>query len=994
MKSLFVTLLLFLLSNSLYGQTAEEAQALHDKGRECFNAGKVVEGREFTLKAMEMRKTLFGEINEDYITSLNNYALSFSMENDNDKAIELQTKVLQLCDKLAKPHKNSGLYTMNMGRYYYLKANHDNAIRYWEKALTMVEKYSDLYERLLEWLSMEYAEREDLDNQQRMMALMEEHNQHELTLPCDEPGCMTERAEYYAVTGNRAKAKECYLKALGMDMDNGQKVNTYKSYALFLYDTDDFVSASEYTVMAATILLQQDGETEEYIQLIHKAALYEFIGAQYQASVDNFRKVIAYYEKHPSEASEKNLVLCHKGLGNTLSAMKLYADARDEFQKTVDYYAKTAPNGEEHAAALDRLATAEKFNKEYDASIEHYQSAIGIYNNLGMADKAHNTQNSLNLCYAYAGKKMNEVEESAEAKKRKFDKLQAIIDEEKEDLELVRRYLGEAQYALSLGVIAGSYVGMEVYDKSVDYYKQYMQVIRGALRNEFQMMDENERMYLWKEEKHNIDDILDLLVTLPKGNERLMPDLSALAYDCMLLSKGILLNSAIEFEKVIASSGNAKLKEAYEKTKKTNEEIVRLRQTASSDEDLEEILLLQQQNQQLVLELYRDCAEIADFTDYIGYDWKAVQSKLSSEDVAIEFAAIQTGVFDTDNIMVALVLTKEMTSPVALPICTFADLEIIKKDNLIYDTPLVGNIVWGRLDEYIKDKRNVYFSADGDFNRIGIEYLWYDGMPLSEQKNVCRLSTTKQLCYSHPREKMQHAVLFGDIDYTDGGAEPSAEVKRSLDAMRGAAGASDDDFVFDNLESTKREIEQIAQLLTSNKVGNVVSLTDTKASGQAFLSLNDSKVNVLHVATHGAYMEKAQTKDENEAMSRSILAFAGANLGNGQGIVTAADIAKMNLRQCNIAVLSACETALGQMGADGVFGLQRGFKNAGVHTLLMSLRQVNDAATTELMIQFYKSLMSGLNPNQALRSAQQYLRKNGYDKSEYWASFIVLDGQE
>ena len=135
MKSILFTLFFFLLSISLYAQTAEEAQALHDKGRECFNAGKVAEGRDYTMKAMEMRKTLFGEVNEDYITSLNNYALSFSMEKDNDKAIELQTKVLQLCEQLPKPHKNIGMYTMNMGRFYYLKNDKDNAIKYWETAI-------------------------------------------------------------------------------------------------------------------------------------------------------------------------------------------------------------------------------------------------------------------------------------------------------------------------------------------------------------------------------------------------------------------------------------------------------------------------------------------------------------------------------------------------------------------------------------------------------------------------------------------------------------------------------------------------------------------------------------------------------------------------------------------------------------------------------------------------------------------------------------------
>ena len=993
MKSIFITLLLFLLSCSLYAQTAEEAQALHDKGRECFNAGKVAEGREYTLKAMEMRKKLFGEVNEDYITSFNNYALSYSMEDNPVKAIELQTKVLQLCDKLPTPHKNIGMDTMNMGHFYYRSEDHDNAIRYWEKALLLVEKHSEMYEMLLERLGMEYIDRNDVENQARIMALSEEHNQHELTLPCDEPECMTERAEYYSVTGEKAQAKDCYLKVLAMKMTLGQKAKTYESYAKFLSDEKDWSTSAEYYYMASEAKKQVEGETEEYIQLVYSAAIRMFIGKQYEKSLAYYNMVVVFYEKYNTESARKNIAQCRKGMGNALSAMKDYTRAIEEFRKSLEYYAKEEPQTQDHAAIVERLATAEKFNKEYDSSIAHYQEAISIYTALELHDKARDAHNSLNLCYAYAGKSMESVEESPEAKKQRLEKLQRMIDEETANLELVRDYLGMTQYAQSLAVIAGCYCGMEEYAKGVDYYKQYMQAIRNALRDEFQLKDERERMLLWMEEKYNVDEITDLLVTLPTGNESIIPELTALAYDCMLLSKGILLNSSIEFEKVIASSGNSKLKDTYEETKRTNEEIARLRQTASSDADLEKILVLQQQNQQLVLELYRDCAEISDFTDYIGYDWKAVRSKLTEDDVAIEFAAIKTGVLDAYNYMAALVLTSEMSSPVALPICNFTDLEVIKKDSLIYATPLVGNIVWGQLAKYIKDKKNIYFSADGDFNRIGIEYLQYEGKPLSEQKDVYRLSTTKQLCYRHPKQQMQHAVLFGDIDYTSEGARPSAETQRSLESMRGAGSASDNDIVFANLENTKREIEQIARLLTSNKVSNVVSLSDANASGQAFLSLNDSKVNVLHIATHGAYKE-AMSEDENDAMRRSILAFAGANLGDGEGIVTAADIAKMNLRHCNLAVLSACETALGQMGTDGVFGLQRGFKNAGVHTLLMSLRPVNDAATTELMIRFYQSLLAGQTPNQALRTAQQYLRKNGYDKPEYWASFIVLDGQE
>ena len=78
-----------------------------------------------------------------------------------------------------------------------------------------------------------------------------------------------------------------------------------------------------------------------------------------------------------------------------------------------------------------------------------------------------------------------------------------------------------------------------------------------------------------------------------------------------------------------------------------------------------------------------------------------------------------------------------------------------------------------------------------------------------------------------------------------------------------------------------------------------------------------------------------------------------------------------------------------------MLGLQRGFKRAGVESILMSLWKVDDEATKILMVEFYKNLMDGKSKHQSLKEAQKYLRQveNGkYDKPEYWASFILLDG--
>ena len=134
---------------------------------------------------------------------------------------------------------------------------------------------------------------------------------------------------------------------------------------------------------------------------------------------------------------------------------------------------------------------------------------------------------------------------------------------------------------------------------------------------------------------------------------------------------------------------------------------------------------------------------------------------------------------------------------------------------------------------------------------------------------------------------------------------------------------------------------------------------------------------------------------------RSGLALAGANTWLRQpeeeqalpveaedGLLTAEDVAGLDLLDTQLAVLSACETGLGdiQIG-EGVFGLRRAFVVAGASTLLMSLWQVPDRQTQELMEDFYRRLLAGEARSDALRAAQLAL-KSKCPEPFFWGAFI------
>lgn len=112
---------------------------------------------------------------------------------------------------------------------------------------------------------------------------------------------------------------------------------------------------------------------------------------------------------------------------------------------------------------------------------------------------------------------------------------------------------------------------------------------------------------------------------------------------------------------------------------------------------------------------------------------------------------------------------------------------------------------------------------------------------------------------------------------------------------------------------------------------------------------------------------------------------------NDNGILTAYEVLNLKLEQTDMVILSACETGLGEIkGGEGVYGLQRAFQVAGAGSIIMSLWKVNDEATQELMVSFYKEFLKTGDKQTAFVKAQNTLRAK-YAEPYYWGAFVMMN---
>ena len=530
-----------------------------------------------------------------------------------------------------------------------------------------------------------------------------------------------------------------------------------------------------------------------------------------------------------------------------------------------------------------------------------------------------------------------------------------------------------------------------------------------SIQRNFAFMSDFEKAKFWERNKKNFE----YYTTFAVSHSSRSPVILGNLYNNQLATKAILLSASNKIRKRIYASRDSTLISHYHQWIERREALVKELNKSGTGrslviDSLSKVVNASEKELSISADERRENERPAT--------WRDVQRTLTKDEAAVEI--IRYRYFrnlPTDSVVyVALVLTTETkTGPrlVILPNGKFLEKQAYRfyRNSIIAQQPdsISYNHFWERLTPAIKGKAKVYISPDGVFNQINLKTLQTpDGQFLMESNDFVIVSNTKDLIEMKSRKKtrlMQNASLMGN---------PVFFLSPDRVRKKGDQGTRDMDHLDEmdrsgiaELPGTKLEVENIGSALISGD-WRVNSLTQEAATESALKNLNASRL--LHIATHGFFIDDKEGSGplrvltqgwaSQEPMMRSGLLLSGSanylqnkiELSGENGILTSYEAANLSLEGTELVVLSACETARGEIqNGEGVYGLQRAFQTAGAQSIIMSLWKVDDEATQQLMTSFYQNWTKGVSKNEALKQAQLSLKAK-YPHPYFWGAFVMM----
>ena len=1056
--------------------------------------GNYTEAIHFETEALNIKEQTLGKEHPDYLKSLSNLSIYYSTLGNYAEAIHFETEALNIKEQaLGKEHPDYAQSLGNLANYYESLGNYTEAIKFGSETVsitgsvlgkehpdyaTSLHNLAHLYYRLGNYTEASQLETEALNIRERTFG---KRNSDYLK-------SLSNLSIYYSDLGNYAEAIRLGTEALNTreqtlgkeHPDYAQSLGNLANYYELLGDYTKAIKLGSETVSIIGSVLGK--EHPDYPRALSNLANYYSDLGNYTEAIQletealNIRERILGKE-HPDYAqSLGNLAVEYRYLSNYTEAFRLDTEALNIRERIL---------GKEHPDYLKSLSNLALYHSDLgdqDEAIRLWTETLNIRECILGKEHPDYAQNLDNLAGAYCS--LGNYDEAIRLGTEALNTIERVLGKEHPDyattlktLSTCYSALGNYDEAIRLGTEAVNITehscGIRhprlIYQKAAlsSYYfnnndfknaEQYVIDINNAyknyIRNTFANLASSERSLFWNAENSWFEKAINIYAYYT-CSQQIISD----GYDLTLFSKGILLNSERDFSDLIMESNDKDAIETFDKLRTTRSTLNKLYEKPIAKRFLNTDSL---ENVAIHLEkkLIGKSKIYGDFTHNMTICWKDIQKKLNPNDIAVEFVCFP---IQNDSIIyAAYVVDSKMKNPKMITLFEARQLEKISGASY-YTTPVLSQLVWSKLDNYISNADNIYFAPAGELHNIAIESLpdYKANSIISDRHNFYRLSSTRQLAVNMDKNPLEKAVLYGGLRYNTSVEILEKDAKKysifsardfsaivQTDSLSLRGGASE-------LPATKIEVEDIDRKFKSVNVKPLL-YTDTTGTEASFKDLSGKKINIMHIATHGFYWTEKEARRmnnlnflqlndnksaryvEDKALTRTGMLFSGANNAlSGKpipeniqdGILTAREISFLNLRGLDMVAMSACQTGLGEITGDGVFGLQRGFKKAGANSLLMSLWKVDDKATQMLMTKFYEYFLSGKSKLKSLTLAQKYLREyeeydtisddsnltasqlrkkqklndgqgvssaetiriKPFDKPQYWAAFILLD---
>lgn len=547
------------------------------------------------------------------------------------------------------------------------------------------------------------------------------------------------------------------------------------------------------------------------------------------------------------------------------------------------------------------------------------------------------------------------------------------------------------QYVRALSRLGQIYYIEGKYDKSLKILEKTTAQYLAFTQKYFNTLSFNQKAKFWEVIKSDFEFYNSLGYKL-LGNK---PDITGYMYDHIIQTKHILMGSSSMVLQSVIESKDPMVKSKY--TEWMHKRVTMTNHLVNGSED--ENFNLQKLEKEIEA-LEKELAELStDFRNDLSQhkqkptaSWKEIQKKLKPNEYAVEILRYRDFREDfTDSVVYGALVISPNTMPPQYIKLQYGNKLEQKYLNYYRNAFKQGvedkhsyKMFWSDIKTLIPNGAKVYLSPEGVFDQINVETLYNLERKtyVMDENHIVLLTNTNDLVQDTwvGAKPKKTAILCGNPEFY-----PESKSEGHISQLKGA----------------EHEVQTIGNVLKNKGWDTHIILY---ASADRDSLFKDTSPGVFHIATHGYFKQDLEKRRslgnasivQNPLLRSGILLKgAGDALENNNkksvgGIFTAYEAMEMNFNNTELVVLSACETALGdvQVG-EGVQGLQMGLFVAGAKNIVMSLFKVNDAVTDQFMTLFYEKWAQSNDLQGAFRAAVEEVRKQ-HPEPRDWGAFILM----